>query len=204
MSMKVKEYNYIAEEIFAPLYPVVAKQLIAESKVDKGKCIDFGCGPGHIGLTIAQLSDFNVTLIDKEEEMLQIANKNIQTRLLEERVQTIAADVENLPLENNTVQLAVSRGSMFFWDNKIKAFEEIYRVLAPNGVACIGGGFGTEQILEKIKIDMAHHNPKWESQLNERLRPEAVAKWDDIMKETNIPRYRVDYNSAGMWIVIEK
>lgn len=202
--MKAKSYNHLAEEFFAPLYPVVAQQLIAEARITKGMCIDLGCGPGHLGLAIAQISSYRTALIDKNKEMLQIANSNIQSRQLNEKVETIEADVQQLPFESNSVQLAVSRGSMFFWNNKVKAFEEIYRVLSPNGVACIGGGFGTKEILEQIKIDMSEHDPTWEDKLSERIGPEAVGKWDEIMKQTTIPSYRIDHNQAGMWIIINK
>ncbi|MBC7343666.1 MAG: methyltransferase domain-containing protein, partial [Clostridia bacterium] len=38
------------------------------------------------------------------------------------------------------------QGFGVFWENLEKAFKEIHRVLAPGGIAYIGGGFGTSEL----------------------------------------------------------
>jgi SAM-dependent methyltransferase len=55
-----------------------------------------------------------------------------------------------MPFTDGAVDLVVSRGSLPFWENRSRAFREIYRVLKPGGVAYVGGGFGTEQIKSRV------------------------------------------------------
>ena len=60
--------------------------------------------------------------------------------------------VQDIPLEQDTIDLAISRGSVPFWEDLPTAFAEIHRVLAPGGQAYIGGGLGdpkTRALVEK-------------------------------------------------------
>ena len=56
------------------------------------------------------------------------------------RVSAILADAHALPFHDGFAEIVVSRGSFPFWNDKRKAFSEIYRVLRPGGVAFIGRG----------------------------------------------------------------
>ncbi|MDD4753961.1 MAG: class I SAM-dependent methyltransferase, partial [Desulfitobacteriaceae bacterium] len=142
MQINAREFDKIAREVFAPVYPVLAGQIISNTGISRGCCLDIGCGGGYLGLALARISRLAVVLLDKSPDMLDLADGYIRESGLESRVQTLKGDVHCIPLEDGTVQLAVSRGSMFFWNDRVKAFREIYRVLAVPGVAMIGGGFG--------------------------------------------------------------
>ena len=52
---KALEFDEIAERIFAPIYPVLAAQIMAETGIKRGNCLDIGCGGGLLGLHVALL-----------------------------------------------------------------------------------------------------------------------------------------------------
>ncbi len=156
MNINAEKFDQIAREVFAPAYPVIAGQILNKSQISKGLCIDLGCGGGYLGLAVAQESDLNVYLMDINQEMLKFAQQNVVERKFESRVKLLSGDVHDIPLETGSIHLAVSRGSMFFWGNKPKAFQEIYRILAPGGMAFIGGGFGTLEIRQQIEREIRH------------------------------------------------
>ena len=61
------------------------------------------------------------------------------------------------------MDLVVSRGSIWFWDNPGKALKEIYRILKPGGKAYIGGGKGSPENREgsrKQKEKIAEVSPQ--------------------------------------------
>jgi ubiquinone/menaquinone biosynthesis C-methylase UbiE len=74
-----------------------------------------------------------------------------------------------MPFPDNFADLIVSRGSVFFWEDKVGAFEEIYRVLKPNGRTYIGGGFGTAELREKVMREMKKMISEWKKGVKERL-----------------------------------
>ena len=66
----------------------------------------------------------------------------------------MAADVHALPFRDNSFDLVISRGSIFFWRDQSTALREIVRVLKPGGYAFIGGGYG--RLLPKEEWEKIH------------------------------------------------
>ncbi len=202
--MGAKEFGRIANEIFAPVYPVIAQEIIGDTGINRGCCIDLGSGPGHLGMALAQKSELEIILLDKKTDMLKIARKNIDDRNLGGRVKTLLADVSSLPLADCSVQLVASRGSLFFWDEPIRVFNEVYRVLAPGGAAVIGGSFGNPRIKREVDRKMMEINPKWHEDVLKRIGPDEPAKWKDILSQSVIPNFYIDHTPYSMWIKFVK
>lgn len=88
--------------------------------------LDIGCGTGNYTNEF-QKQGFSFIGIDPSKEMLDKAkakNKNIDWRI---------GQVENLELENNSVDGIVAGLTIHHWQNLEKGFEEMARVLKPNG-----------------------------------------------------------------------
>lgn len=204
MGKKAKEFDKIAQEIFAPVYPAIARQILGKAQINDGLCLDIGCGSGYLGLAIAKMSDLNIYSIDNNPEAIELLQQNIIKHQLKSRVKPLLGDVHNISLEKDSVQLAISRGSMFFWEEQEKALNEIYRVLAPGGLAYIGGGFGTFEIKEEIDKKMLQRNPNWLEHLNKNIGSKEPSKWHDILCKTDIPKFDIEHNPIEMWIVFRK
>jgi len=205
MKIDAKDFEKVSKTILAPVYPVIAENIIKETGVVSGICIDLGAGPGNLGLELAKLaSGFKVILLDMSEEMLKIAEKNCSDMLLTDRVSSWKGNVEQLPFQEDTVDLVVSRGSIFFWEDQVKALNEVYRILKPGGYAYLGGGFGNEELLSQVRAKMREQNPQWDNEREKRTGKVGYLHFSELMKKTIIPRYKISRKQAGLWIIFKK
>lgn len=193
----------IAKTAFAPVYPVIAEQILDRCGIRSGRCLDVGSGPGSLGIALAQASDLAVTLLDSSPDMLEIARGNIRTAGLSGRISLLAGDVHDIPLPPDSADLVVSRGSVFFWEDLARAFSEIYRVLAPGGKTYIGGGFGTAELRDAITATMTKKNPDWKSFRDRNLGPDNRARIAGVLAGLGLP-HRFISDDSGFWIVMEK
>lgn len=122
------------------VYSLLAQQIIDDYQIKKGRCVDIGCGDGKLGLELAKKTALYVYMLDINKDVLLKAKDNCCKTALSNQTTIIQANVEQLPFLSNLFDLVVSRGSIFFWNDKVAGLREIYRVLKPCGVAMIGGG----------------------------------------------------------------
>ena len=155
-------------------------------------------------MALAAVSDLAIDALDASTDMLSIARRNLQDAGLIGRVRPVCGDVHNLPYADGSIDLIVSRGSLFFWDDRVRAFSEIARVLRPGGRTFVGGGFGTPALKAEITEKMREIDPEWEVKAAERL---SRGNRDLIRREleqAKIPAYKVFEDEAGFWIIMEK
>jgi len=196
-------FAYIAEHIFAPIYPVIANHIVTESGVKRGTCLDIGCGIASLGIAIAQITGMQVYGVDLSREMCRLSQEKALHHRIAEKVVPVIADVHILPFRNGCIDLIVSRGSVFFWNDLPAAFNEIARVLAPGGQAWIGGGFGTKELREQISEKMVTINPQWHKDSKERLSPENLLAIEKAGRQTELVCHTIR-DDSGSWVVLSK
>lgn len=204
MEMNVPEFDKIAREVFAPVYPALASQIKEKSGKDRGTCLDIGCGGGYLGIAMAGITDFKVYLFDQSQEMLQIASQNIVSRGVQDKVETLWGDVHEIPLEDGSIDLAMSRGSVFFWQDHCKAFREIYRVLKPGGIAFIGGGFGSNELKEQVAAEMQRRDLEWRGRTKNHNSDDNLMRYRSALRQSGIPSYDAARNETGLWVTIRR
>jgi ubiquinone/menaquinone biosynthesis C-methylase UbiE len=187
----------IARGVFAPIYPVLAKQIISKTGIQHGTAIDLGSGPGGLGIALANLTKMKVILYDISSKMLSYAEEDIAKYKLENRVTTLKGDVCFISVDDDSMNLVISRGSLFFWENLTESFKEIERILAPGGMAYIGGGFGSSELEKKIALSHEITPPKFIAPGKEKL-------YEAELKKAKIDNYNIIRNDSGMWIVFKK
>ena len=203
-----RSFNDMARTIFAKAYPAIAAQIVGETGISKGVCLDIGCGCGHLGIAMAEHGAFDMTLLDPSEKMRTQAIENVTEAGLSKRVQMIQGCAEAIPLPDNSVDLAVSRGSVFFWKDQAQAFREIYRVLKPLGVAYIGGGFGSAELRDAVVQKMKERNQgkeSWRETMESRIGPESAVRFRQTLEVSGVPGFRVEQSDdKGLWIIFKK
>ncbi len=197
-----EEFDKIVREVFAPVYPVIARKIVEIAGIREGTCIDIGTGTGALAIAIAKITNLKVYALDISRKALEIVERHIKKEKLDSRIVPVLGDVHNMPFKSNVIDLIVSRGSVSFWEDKVKAFKEIYRVLRFGGIAFIGGGFGTKELKERILEEMKKRNPEW---INERGKTRRIKKdIDKILSNAKIRSYEIIDDEANFWIVIKK
>ena len=202
MKKSAKGFTRIAREVFAPIYPVIAEQVLAWSGIRGGICLDLGSGPGLLSVALAEKSDLSVIALDAEPAMARIAQETAAGRT--GRVAPVIGDVHCMPVRDNTASLIVSRGSIFFWEDRVQAFREIERVLRPGGVAFVGGSFGTAELRDNIFAEMRRRNPNWDRDVARRS---GQATPDLLRRElaaSAVAGSRIREEEAGFWVEIRK
>ncbi|MDD4869159.1 MAG: methyltransferase domain-containing protein [Kiritimatiellae bacterium] len=118
--------------------------------------LDLGCGGGLDAFLAAQRVGpaGRVIGVDMTREMVKKANENAEKAGLE-NIEFKHAPIERLPLDNNSVDVAISNCVMNHCFDKVRAFKEVYRVLKPRGRMCISdlvtaGKFSEDVLKDKV------------------------------------------------------
>ncbi len=200
MAMKSSGFAKIAGTVFAPIYPVIAEQILTSCNIHAGNALDIGCGPGHLATALAMKSDMVVQAMDISPDMIKICGERIDETGLCGRVIPVHGDVSAIPFDSGSFDLVVSRGSWFFWEDLPKGLSEAYRVLRPGGIAFIGGGFGNSALKREIVAAMKEKDPGFEEGMKERIQsmpPERVAV---ALHSVGISNYTIINDETGYWV----
>ncbi len=195
-----REMDEIVKTVFAPIYPVIARQITSAHGIAAGTCIDLGAGPGALCIALAEITDLRLYAVDKSPHSHAIALENIRDAGLENRITPVQSDIADMPFEKNFADLMVSRGSIFFWEDLEGAFREIYRVLKPGGRTHIGGGFGTPELKQRIFEQMAQKDDGFEERSRQRRGPENMKRIRAALDKTLPGLYEMEQSDTGFWI----
>jgi ubiquinone/menaquinone biosynthesis C-methylase UbiE len=198
--------NDIAKTVFAPIYPVIARNALAVTGITRGVCLDLGTGPGMLAMAVAREAPrMEVVAFDFSADSRQLAIDNIEEAQLSHRIVTADGDVHAMPFADDYANLIVSRGSMFFWRNLQDAFREIHRVLAPGGATYIGGGFGSLALKEQVVAEMLKRDPEWDCYVKKKTGDDGHQRFAKMFSELGCRNdYRIIDDDTGFWIVLTK
>lgn len=96
----------------------------------KDTVLDIGCGNGIMLERIARTCDCRLIGTDISNDGL----KSAKHRLAGKDAEFLCCPVDDMPLEDATVDKALTINTMYFWEDVASGFAEIARVLKPGGV----------------------------------------------------------------------
>jgi SAM-dependent methyltransferase len=142
-----------SRSVLAPVYGPLAEQIVADFNLAEktGIGIDLGSGPGTLIIELCKRTQMHWINADINPHFFPYFYQQAEQCGFGHRVSAIMADAHSLPFRDDYGDFIVSRGSFHFWDDKVKAFSEIYRVLKPGAVAYIGRGFSRNLPVETAK-----------------------------------------------------
>lgn len=188
-----------------PIYPLLAQQCVDDYRLDSGICLDIGTGNGYVGTEIAKITNMSIYFIDIQAEALDFARRIAAEADIDNEVFFIEADVcKGLPLADNFADFIVSRGSIWFWEDKAKGLAETYRVLKIGGTALVGGGLGRYVPWTMRARLTGERKNTLEKKGGKRL---SLEEMEALAIESGIPSFRVMEDAPGdkgRWIEIHK
>ena len=194
------------KNIFDKIYPLLARQIFNDYKITTGICLEVGSGAGRLGIELAKLTSLKVYLLDINTQAITVASKNICARGVSSRASAVQGSVQKLPFTNNSVNLIVSRGSIFFWKDKSQGVREIYRILKPGGIAFIGGGVSRYLSQKERRIFT-----QWQE--GELAEKGEKGKWHELrspdyfrrlLENADILNFKIILDLPGLWAEIKK
>jgi ubiquinone/menaquinone biosynthesis C-methylase UbiE len=193
----------------APVYAPLAVQIVSDFDLSKkdGIGIDLGSGPGTLIIELCKRTRMHWINADIDPNYFSSFYELAKENGVDQQISAIFADAHNLPFKDNYADIIVSRGSYHFWEDKVTAFSEIYRVLKPGAVAYIGRGFARDFPVETAKKIRSKQGKKMKYNRNEK-----AEELENIMNELGIKEYRIDISKPpggenvnyGIWIEFHK
>ncbi|GFE60681.1 class I SAM-dependent methyltransferase [Geobacter sp. AOG2] len=199
----VPAYNRVALSANVSIYAFYATRILERTGISMGKCLDVGCGGGYLGLALSRLSNFDFVFLDQSPAMLRCAETNIRAEGLAARSRIVQGRVQAIPLDDASVNLVVSRGSVPFWDDLPAAFREIHRVLAPLGRAYVGGGLGPPELRDALREQARREDPGWQGREHAIPRRD-TAEYREALNAAGIANFTVTRSDEGTWIEFGK
>jgi ubiquinone/menaquinone biosynthesis C-methylase UbiE len=112
------------------------EEILGEIEFDRDYvAADLGCGSGFFTLPLSRRVK-KVYGIDVQAEMLEFVAKKIKGEKIG-NVELLLSEENEIPLENQSVDLLLSANTLHEFRDKEKMVREIQRVLKPNGKAAI-------------------------------------------------------------------
>ncbi len=108
-----------------------AKKLLHFASLEgKEDFLEVGCGSGAVSKYVASNYDANITAIDLDPELIELAQKSVHDM---PNIHFLAADATHLPFLDTGFDVVLSFGVMHHISNWLDALKEIHRVLKPEG-----------------------------------------------------------------------
>jgi ubiquinone/menaquinone biosynthesis C-methylase UbiE len=116
----------------------VADFLAAHGPGRGGEVIDVGTGPARIPISLCRADrNFRVLGIDLSGPMLDLARRNIVEAHLTDRIRLARGDSKSLPFPDGRFEAVVSNTIIHHIPDPSAAFEEMVRLVAPNGTLMV-------------------------------------------------------------------
>ena len=201
-------------------YATVAEDILAFcGRGGREVWMDLGSGAGGVGLALAErVPDGTMVLMDPNAEALAKALGVAERRGLASRVVPVVGSAEKMPLPDACIDVVVSRGSFYFWQDRTQGLREVGRVLRPGGRAMIGGGLGTgypawarTEFIRRQRESQRSKGAEAMRKFSEARNPETFRR---LATDANLPNFEVvgeggmdpddPRSGVGIWLKFRK
>jgi len=179
---------------------------IIKSGIDSGLALEIGPGPGYLGLEwLKKTNGTHLKGMEISPDMINIAKRNAKEYGLEDRADYVNGDAQKMPFDDNMFDAVFTSGSLHEWSEPLKIFNEVSRILKPNGRFFVSDLRRDMNVLMKSLMWLMT-NPK-------EIRPGlitsinasyTVAEITDILKQSGLVNFEIKQNTMGFDIAGQK
>ena len=184
-------------EIYMRKFPELYRHLALIVKKNTAKksdsiIVDLGVGPGLLSKEINQLMPkAHIIGVDPLDEMLKLANKNASLEVKK-------GSAESIPMDDESVDVVVSRFNLTYWKNPRKGFFEINRVLKPGGkfvIEALNRDFSRFNLF-LIRISMVFKGSGWDIAKYHIDAYKTAYKFETVEKLFKDAGFKITYNEG--------
>ena len=173
---------------------------IIKSGIGSGVVLEVGPGPGYLGLEWLKLTQGTMLKgMDISQDMIKIAEKNAGEYGLSDRVEYVLSSGEKIPFEEKTFDAVFTNGSLHEWSEPQKTFDEIWRVLKPDGRFFISDLRRDMSFLVRwflwINTKPKEIRPGLITSINAAYTPDELR---ELVKDTKLSKCEVSANPIGL------
>ncbi|MBN2375646.1 MAG: methyltransferase domain-containing protein [Sedimentisphaerales bacterium] len=136
------------------LYEQAAQRILEQADLNKGVCIDYGCGQGRLAYEIAKRSDLRILAFEPNSQNVAQAREFLdQAGIYGKRITVLERDLSTLDFRDYAANLIVS-DNMIAQGNCPGTAAEMFRVLRPaGGQAYLGQPLGCPTSLSQTELE---------------------------------------------------
>ena len=201
--MTPETLNLISEinDLWDPVYPYLAEHIRELYGRRDGNILEIGPFCGVIfSLHEKKIGD-SFLMAPFPLEMGSFFQRKVKDRKQEKTFKVIGSDPSLSGVDDHSIDLAVFRGAFFFPALGAANLLEIHRVLKPNGIGFVGGGFG-KYTPGKVIQNIADRS----RELNLRLGKIHITE-DDVrqnIQATGLEGKSQLITEGGLWVLVKK
>jgi len=100
-----------------------------------GDILEVAPGPGFLSIELARFGTYKVTALEISKTFIEIAQENAKKANV--KVEFQHGNASHMPFEDGTFDFIICVAAFKNFSEPVEAIREMYRVLKPNGKACI-------------------------------------------------------------------
>lgn len=195
--------NFIQEinELWEPVYPYLAKHISEANGRKDGVVLEIGPFCGVIYSLMSQGIGSQFMIGSFPPEMTFFFSDQIRKKGLAEKMSIVETDQSLTGIHENSVDLVIFRGALFFPSIFRVDYRSVKKVLMPGGVAMIGGGFGKFTPGEVI-LPIAERSKDLNLKIG-KIEVTAEQIKDDI-KASGVTIDCEIIHEGGLWVILHK
>ncbi|NEP41854.1 MAG: class I SAM-dependent methyltransferase [Okeania sp. SIO2G4] len=188
-------------------------QAFAESSIEigpkKGLVLDVGTGTARIPILICQQQpEWQIIGIDLSKNMLTIGERNIEKAQLQSQVKLELVDAKKIPYSEHSFEMVISNSIVHHLSEPLLLFQEVKRVLQPQGGIFIRDLLRPEtpelkeELVDKYARDCNQHQQKlFRDSLQAAL---TIVEVEKIVKDAGIKEVKIYQSSDRHWTAERK
>lgn len=208
MKIDAKSFDQVARTVFAPVYPVIARQIIERTGITHGVCLDVGCGGGYLGAALARATDLFVHFFDESREMLGFGTPNHQGKPPRGALRYAARRRRCHRSSRPFGGPGGEPGLDLFLGGLCPGFSGDLPRPGPERDGLPRWGFGSASLREAITSQMMARNDgdeKFRERVRQNLSQETRSRFERALQAAGIPAYSIVHTEEeGLWIIMKK